>query len=223
MQKVLVVAAHPDDEVLGVGGTIANHTQNKDQVSILILGDGETARDKAGKTDISKRVKQAEKVAKLLKVDDLFLEKLPDNQFDTLPLLTIVKKIEKYLRKVKPNLIYTHFSQDLNIDHQLTFKAVLTACRPQPGSCIKQILGFETLSSTHWQISDPGHAFCPNQFHDIRKTIDKKIQAMKIYRNELQPFPHPRSIRGIRTLAQLRGMQSGCQYAEAFQVIRNIV
>jgi len=217
--KIFVIAAHPDDEVLGCGGTILDYVKKGDQVNILILGDGETARQKS-KVDIQKRRKQAERAGKLLGVKQLFLESLPDNQFDSLPLLEIVKLVEKYLEKIKPNIIYTHNPNDLNIDHQLTAKAVLTAARPQPNYFVKKILAFEVLSSTEWQMKDKKHLFYPTVYNDITDFIDRKVEILKIYKHELKKYPHPRSEQGVKALAQYRGIESGYHFAEAFQLIR---
>jgi len=217
---ILVVAAHPDDEILGVGGTILKHIANGDEVSVLILGDGETAREE--QVDIEKRKKQAQKVAQLLGVKNLFLEALPDNQFDSVPLLKIVKIVEGYLNKIKPNVVYTHHAHDLNIDHCLTFQAVLTATRPQPNYFVKKILAFEVLSSTEWQVKDKKHLFFPTYYNDITDVINRKIEVLKVYKDELKKYPHPRSEEGIRTLAQYRGIESGYNFAEAFQLIRQL-
>jgi len=218
--KILIVAAHPDDEVLGCGGTIAKHKKSGDTVSILILGDGITSR--TGETNITQRENQAQKSAKILGIDKLLTEKLPDNKFDTVPLLEIAKIVEKAVNKTKPEIIYTHFSEDLNVDHRLTLQAVLTACRPQPGFCVKKILSFEILSSTEWQEKTQNKIFCPTEYNNITNFIDKKIKALDAYKNELKPFPHPRSKEGVKILAQYRGMEVGYKYAEAFQIIRNI-
>ena len=217
--NILIVAAHPDDEMLGMGGTILKHIKNKDAVSILFLGDGITSRDK--NADIESRKRQAKKVAELLRVKNISLEQFPDNRFDSVPLLEIVKKIEPVIAKIKPNIIYTHHMGDLNIDHRLTAQAVLTACRPQPGFCVKKILGFEVLSSTEWQIKDSLHCFCPTEYTDISEFIEKKIDILrKAYRDELRQFPHPRSVQGVKILAQYRGMEVGYKSAEAFQIVR---
>lgn len=217
--KILIVAAHPDDEVLGVGGTILKHAKNGDHVSILILGDGETARGAvAGK--VAKRAEQAKKAAEFLGAKKIILEAFPDNKFDSVPLLDIVKRIEKTLYEIKPNIVYTHFGEDLNIDHRLTFQAVLTACRPQPKFFVKKILSFEVPSSTEWQAKSKKSVFCPNHYNDINEFINKKISAMKFYAGELRPYPHPRSKQGIKTLAQYRGMEAGYKHAESFQVVR---
>lgn len=218
--NVLVVVSHPDDEVLGIGGTILKHIKDGDKLSILILGDGEQSRD--FNVDVEKRKEQAKKASELLGVTDLFLEKLPDNQFDSLPLLKIVKIVENYLSEVKPKIIYTHNPHDLNIDHQITFNAVLTACRPIPSFFVKKILAFECPSSTEWQIKDKTHNFCPTVYSNITEFIDKKIEILRTYEDELKEYPHSRSEKGIKILAQYRGMEVGCEYAEAFQLIRNL-
>lgn len=220
MKKILIVAAHPDDEVLGVGGTILKHVKKGDEVSILILGDGETSRNQ--NSDIQKRANEAQKVGQALGAREIILEKFPDNKFDTVALLEITKRIEEVISNIQPEVIYTHNSSDLNVDHRLTFKAVLTACRPQPNFPIKEILTFETLSSTEWQVKDPGHIFCPVNYVKIDDYIDEKLKILSIYKDELREFPHPRSIEGVKTLAKFRGMEVGFNYAEAFQVVRII-
>jgi len=219
--EILIVAAHPDDEVLGAGGTILKHVKNGDRVSILILGDGVTSRG-AGAAAIKQRLNQAKKAAGILGVKQVILETLPDNKFDSLPLLEIVKKVEPVIKRIKPNIIYTHFSDDLNIDHRLTFQAVLTACRPQPGFFVKKILSFEIPSSTEWQVKKKNNLFCPTYYNDISDFIAKKIKAIKVYEEELKPYPHPRSKKGINILAQWRGLEVGYKFAEAFQAVRDL-
>jgi len=218
--SVLVVAAHPDDEILGVGGTILKHVKTGDRVSILVLGDGESSRPGAALADIKKREAQIKKAARALGALNIFIEKFPDNKFDSLSLLEIVKVIEKVINKVKPRVVYTHHAYDLNIDHCLTSQAVLTACRPQPNFCVKKILAFETLSSTEWQLKDQSNTFCPTEYIDISSYIEKKIEIFKIYKGEVKKYPHPRSLMGVKILAQYRGMGVGYRYAEAFTVIR---
>lgn len=217
--KILIVVAHPDDEVLGVGGTILKHVKNGDEANILILGDGVTSRGSRPK-ELKNRISQAKKAARILGVKNIVLETLPDNKFDSVPLLGIVKIIEKALDKFKPDTVYTHFGEDLNIDHRLVFQAVLTACRPQPKFFVKNLLSFEVLSSTEWQVKNKKSLFCPTHYNDISDFIDKKIAAMEIYKKELKPHPHPRSKEGIKILAQFRGMEVGYKHAEAFQVVR---
>ena len=219
--KVLIVVAHPDDEVLGVGGTILKHVDRGDHVDLLILGDGESSRSDG--VDINKRATQAKEAAKSLGVGSLFLENLPDNQFDTVSLLKIVKIVEQYLNNVQPGIVYTHSISDLNIDHQLTFKAVLTACRPKPGHFVKKLFSFEVLSSTEWQCKSSQSNFCPTVYNDITDFIEKKVGILEVYKDEVNAFPHPRSKEGVMVLSKYRGMESGYNFAEAFQLIRELL
>lgn len=219
--KILVVAAHPDDEVLGAGGTILKHAKKGDAVYLLILGDGVTSRG-SSKAEIKKRQGQAERAAKILGIKKVFLETLPDNKFDSVPLLEIVKKVEKTVQAIKPNIVYTHFSDDLNIDHRLTCRAVLTACRPQPNFFVKKIMAFEVLSSTEWQEKKKKSLFCPTHYNDISEVIDEKIKALEVYQDELRAYPHPRSKQGVKILARYRGLEVGYKYAEAFEIIRTL-
>lgn len=218
--KILVIAAHPDDEVLGVGGTVIKHVRNGEQVSILILGDGESSRNE--RRDIQKRETQAREAVKVLGASEIIFKRFPDNKFDSLPLLALVKEIEMVIERTKPNIIYTHHGGDINIDHQLTFQAMLTAVRPQPHCPVKKILTFETLSATEWQAKNQSKIFCPNEYNNITDFIDKKIKALNVYQDELREYPHPRSIEGVRILAQYRGMEVGYKFAEAFQLIRKL-
>ncbi len=214
---ILVIAAHPDDEVLGVGGTLLRHQKAGDNIFILILANGESSRDTG--VEVEKRLRQATQVTKCLGAK-LFLEDFPDNAFDSVPLLKVAKVVEKAVAAAKPTIVYTHHPYDLNLDHRLTFQAVLTACRPQPGFPVEKILAFETLSSTEWQTKDGGNAFCPRQYIDISDFIDQKLEILKIYQDELRVYPHPRSIEGVKILAAYRGLEVGLRFAEAFEVIR---
>jgi len=218
--KILVVAAHPDDEILGAGGTILKHVKGGDEVNILILGDGELSKGEGA--DVVRREKQCQKVAEKLGAKKVYLEKFPDNAFDSISLLKITKKVELIINQIKPDTIYTHHAYDLNVDHRLTFQAVLTACRPQPDFFVKKILTFEILSSTEWQAKDRNNMFCPNEYNNIEDFIDKKIEALLIYKDELREYPHPRSVEGVKTLARYRGMEVGLNFAEVFQIIRLI-
>jgi N-acetylglucosamine malate deacetylase 1 len=221
MKKVLVVAAHPDDEVLGVGGVILRHVAEGDEVSILILGDGETSR-KEEVVDVEKRAGQADKTGELFGVKKVYRENLPDNAFDTVALLEIVKKVEAVVDEARPEVIYTHHQYDLNVDHRLTCQAVLTACRPQPVHPTKKILTFETLSSTEWQVKDLGNSFCPTVYVDISEYLEKKMEVLRVYDNEMREYPHPRSYEGVEVLAKFRGMEVGLRAAEAFQLVRDV-
>ncbi len=217
-KKILVVVAHPDDEILGLAGTLCRHRDNDENIAILILSNGEDSRGKISNS--KKRFSQAKIVAKKLKAK-LYLKNLPDNAFDSVTLLKIVKTVESVISSVKPDIIYTHNSNDLNIDHRLTFKAVITATRPQSDSFAARIYAFETPSSTEWQLE--GSSFSPNVYIDISKYLQEKKELLSIYKDELRKFPHPRSLLGIETLARYRGMSCGCKAAEAFELIREVV
>lgn len=222
--KVLVVAAHPDDEILGCGGTIARHIDENDEVSVLFLTDGVSSRntslsDKILKNEKDKRKNAALEVYKYLGYSNIIFGKFPDNKCDTVPLLDIVQFIEKNIKITKPNIVYTHFCDDLNIDHKKTFEAVITAARPINTSSIDSIYSFEVPSSTEWNFSNEVKQFSPNYFINIQNYFEKKEYALKCYDMEIREFPFPRSYKGIDALTSLRGVQSGFYKAEAFMVV----
>ena len=220
MTRILSVGAHPDDEVLGMGGTLFKLTKQKARVYLLTMTLGETARGKA-RANGNLRRKQAKKVAHKLGAILLPIQNYPDCAFDSVPLLSLTKTVEKYIKETKPDVIYTCHGGDLNIDHQRTFQAVITAARPGKTS-VKQIFSFEVLSTTEWQAKKAPNVFLPNTYVDIELFIKKKVDLMKTYPQEMAKFPFPRSGTGIKTLAKLRGMESGLKYAEGFQLIRSI-
>lgn len=224
MSTRLVIVAHPDDEVLGCGGTIAKFSQNSDTYT-LILGEGITSRNNLEgqkKEKVEQLRNDAENANEILGVKEVFFESFPDNKFDTTSLLDIIKTIERYIQEIKPKIIYTHHYGDLNIDHQITHKAILTAIRPVGNYTVKKILSFEVLSSTEWNNQTQGNIFIPNTYIDISKTMDKKLAAMQCYESEIRNYPHPRSLEGIKILAQKRGLEVGLKYAEAFNLIRSV-
>ncbi len=217
--KIAGIFAHPDDETLACGGTIALHSKKKDDVSILLMSEGPMARGERYKINDAK--KHAKNACKVLGVNNLEILKHPDNEMDSISLLSIVKDIEKFINKYKPEIIYTHHSGDLNIDHELINKAVLTACRPNSQHFVKKIYACEINSSTEWSFNTKRY-FIPNYFVDISSTLSKKIKAFEQYKNEIRKFPHPRSSEGLKVLSMYRGMQSGFSSAEAFMMLRNI-
>lgn len=220
-KKVLVVVAHPDDEILGPAGTLIRHAQGGDELYCLILGEGVMARDSGTKDEQSYLQRDALRAAKLVGFKETHFSNFPDNAFDSVSLLSITKEVERGIARIKPQLIYTHHEYDLNIDHRITFQAVLTASRPCNSDSPSEILTFETLSSTEWQRKDM-KAFQPNVYINIAETVEKKIEALQAYASEVRAYPHPRSPEGIRILAQYRGLESGLHYAEAFCLIRKI-
>jgi len=218
-KKVLIVAAHSDDEVLGCGGTIAKHTEYGDKVYVVFMTNGVGSRYDTSKKDIDQRDQAAKKASKTLGVSSTKLFDFPDNKMDTVPLLDIVQSIEAVINEFKPDIIYTHHIGDLNIDHQITHNAVMTACRPQPGFCVKEIYTFEVPSSTEWQ-TPKYFPFAPNMFVDIGKQIEIKKAALAFYGDEMRLPPHSRSIQNILRINAYRGNSMGVDYAEAFVVNR---
>ncbi len=225
MKKILVVAAHPDDEVLGCGGTIARLTSEGSNVYTLILGEGVTSRDR--KRDLAKREneiaelkKQAENANRILGVKKVYTFDFPDNRFDSVPLLDIIKTIEETKDGFKPDIVFTHHIGDLNIDHQVTFKAVMAACRPAIGESVKEIYSFEIPSSTEWNAPSLSTYFMPDYFVDINKSLEIKINALKEYKTELRDFPHPRSLKAVELNAEQWGVKMGFEAAEAFKTVR---
>lgn len=225
--RVLIVAAHPDDEILGCGGAIIRHVGNGDDVYIVILGEGETSRNgdfDTGKKKANQLQINSRKVSRFLGVKQVFFFNLPDNRLDSLEFLDIVKKVEDIKRKVRPTIVYTHHFGDLNIDHRIVFNATLTAFRPQPNEQMVSIFAFETPSSTEWNMQSAYSVFCPNHFVSLSENeMHKKIQALKIYKSEIRAYPHPRSPQSLIHLARWRGSMVGQRSAEAFEVVRSII
>jgi LmbE family N-acetylglucosaminyl deacetylase len=217
-KKILVVAAHPDDETLGCGATIAKEISDGAEVCFLILGEGLNARGKHSENEFGKLENNAKKAIEILGAKKLVMKKFPDNSFDSVPLLDIIKEVEKTIDEFQPDAVFTHSNTDRNVDHKLTCEAVKTACRPMKGSSVKVLLSFEVPSSTEWGL-DKRSVFSPNYFVDVSETIGKKLEAMSAYEDELREFPHPRSLEYIEALAKVRGGQSGYNAAEAFELI----
>ena len=218
-KTILVVAAHSDDEALGCGGTMARHAMHGDTVHVLFLADGVTSRDK--NADSCARNQAAINAAKLLGAQPPQFLNLPDNRLDTVPFLEIVQSVEKKIQELSPDTIYTHHGGDLNIDHEITHRAVMTACRPIPSQPVSSIYGFEVLSSTEWG-SDNMNAFFPVHYVSIEGFYKEKLAALNCYAEEMRPFPHARSFEAVEALVRLRGCQVGLTAAEAFTVLRQI-
>jgi len=223
-KKILIVAAHPDDEVLGCFGTVARLIKEGYEAYTLILGEGKTSRDDTRiaenkKDEIDLLNAEIQKANDTIGIKKVFVESFADNRFDSVDLLDIIKIISKVKEEIKPDIIFTHYEHDLNIDHQLTYKAVITATRPMEDECVKEIYSFEILSSTEWNYP---LSFSPDVFFDISDTLDVKLDAMKEYNSELCEYPHPRSLEGIELNAKYQGIKVGKKHAEAFKSIRVI-
>lgn len=218
-RSIVVVAAHSDDEALGCGGTIARHSAEGDTVHLIFLADGVTSRRGATVDGITEREAAATRAHKRLGVLSVSYLAFPDNRLDAVPLLDIVQRLEEILAPLAPEVVYTHHHGDLNVDHRIAHEAVMVACRPLPGSTVKEIYAFEVMSSTEW--GAPGMPwFTPQLSVDISDYIDIKLAALKDYQIEMRPVPHSRSIEHIRALALHRGYSVGVYAAEAFVTVR---
>lgn len=224
--RILVIAAHPDDEVLGCGGMIARRAAEGHHVAITILGEGVTSRyqqrDQADRAQVERLHGRSREVAHLLGAREVYLEGLPDNRFDTVPLLDVVKILENILAKVGPEIVYTQHGGDLNVDHQVVYRATLTATRPMAGCGVKQVLAYEVASSTEWAFQQFAPMFRPNVFINIASTLKTKIQAMEHYESEARLFPHPRSPEALEAIAKRWGSVVGVPAAEAFELVRGV-
>lgn len=221
--NILTICAHPDDEVLGCGATLARHAKRGDKVSAAFLTNGVGARNAASKQDAALRRKAAESAAKILGVGALEFGEFPDNRLDSVPLLDLVRHVEALVTQHRPDVIYTHHGADLNVDHRMAFQAVLTALRPIAGANhVRSIFSIEVASSTEWSHSSIGGPFVPNHFVAVSETFEQKLAALKAYGEEMRPAPHPRSLEVVRALAIWRGAAAGLNLAEAFAIVRQI-
>lgn len=223
--RTLIIAAHPDDEVLGCGGAILKLTRAGAEVHLAFLADGIGARNPdpaQRRAELAQRRAAAAAAAHILGVASLSFDDLPDNRLDSIPLLDITQKVEALIDQHRPTTLFTHHAGDLNVDHRRTHQAVITACRPQRGHPVRTLLCFEQPSSTEWQPPGSGLAFTPHWFVDISATLAGKLAALEAYAAELRDWPHPRSRQGIEHLARWRGASVGCDAAEAFMLARHL-
>jgi LmbE family N-acetylglucosaminyl deacetylase len=218
--RVLVVSAHPDDEILGVGGTVARHVRAGDQVTVVIAADGATSRYAAGAESMLRRCGEA--AAAVLGVEDLRFLGMRDQRLDEGALIDVIQPIEKLVAEVRPEIVYTHHWGDLNRDHRAVSEAMTVACRPVGEGYPRRVLLFETPSASEWSAPDPGLQFIPTYFVDIAATIETKLEAMARYESELRPAPHPRSLSALRTRAQYWGQLVGRSYVEPFVLLREV-
>jgi len=228
-KKVMIVVAHPDDEILGLGALL-NQLNNEYNITshVVILGEGITSRSDMRDAELWKEelllhkgnIKRAQEY---IKYQTLSVYDFPDNRFDTVALLDIIKVIEKEKTIFAPDIVFTHHGGDLNIDHQKTFEAVITACRPLENETVKTIICFETFSGTEWRASNDPRHFIPNLFFSFsEQNLEAKIKAMEAYDFEKRKYPHPRSPEAIRNRAKMWGVTCGLEYAEAFYLVRSI-
>lgn len=218
--KVMAIAAHPDDELLGLGATLARHAEAGDEVHAVVLSEGATARyDDGAKSLLQEAGRRAAVVLGLRSIQFLGM---PDQKLDTLPLLEIIQAIERVLDGLGPDVVYTHHWGDVNRDHRVVCEAVMVAARPIGANFPRRVYCFETPSSTEWSAPDPAGAFVPNHFVDVTPTIEKKLAAMACYETELRAPPHPRSLEALRARAAYWGQIVTRPYAEAFVLARSV-
>lgn len=226
MKKVLVIAAHPDDEALGCGGTMARLASQGTEVHIVILANGLTSRpDFDGSQSeyaLSIHHQRAERAGRLLGAASVKVLGFPDQKMDTLPLLEVTQALEREIERVLPDTIFTQHGGDLNMDHVITYRATLTATRPMAGRSVRRLYAYEVASSTEWSFQRFEPRFHPSVFFDIAGTLEAKIAAMQVYESETRAFPHPRSPEALRAAARRWGSVVGVEAAEAFELVREI-
>jgi len=219
-EKILVICAHPDDETLGLGGTLALHSKNGATIFVLIFATGQRGRSEKDKA-IQKRMEQGKKACSILGVSKVNFFNYADQKLDAIPIVDLTKKIECAIEKFNPHVVYTHFWGDTNQDHRKLYEATLIAVRPLPDSNIKRVICFETPSSTEWAYGQK--VFTPNLFVKIDNFLNKKLKATKVYTKELRRYPHPRSLKSIENRAKHWGSICGVRHAEAFYIVRDII
>jgi LmbE family N-acetylglucosaminyl deacetylase len=224
--NVLIIAAHPDDEVLGCGGTAARLAAEGHEIIVLILGEGATSRrpskESANRSEVSALAKMSQRAAAILGLAEVVQAGLPDNRFDSLDLLDVVKCVETQIDHFKPQRVYTHHPGDLNVDHEITARAALTATRTLPGQTVRELYCFEIPSSTEWSFQRRNPIFVANAFVAIQATLERKVEALAAYESEMRSFPHPRSAEAVRAYATRWGSVAGVESAEAFELIRSV-
>lgn len=221
-KKILVVAAHPDDEVLGVGGTIAFHTGVRgDEVYVLIVTEGCSSQYRDDPAVLERKKEEARKANEILGVKELIFADLPDMRLDSLAHVEINRVLEKSIREIEPEIVFTQHP-DVNKDHVLVYESTMVAVRPVPGQCVKKVYTYASASSTEWTPSISRDYFVPNTFFDITDTLEQKIKAFECYGVEQREYPHPRSPESIRIYARRDGISVGFKAAEPFILVRNI-
>ncbi len=229
-KRVLVIAAHPDDEVLGVGGTIVRLVENGFEAHVLFATTGITARyaDQEAyadsiQTQITQLKRDVASTKEILGIHTHYFLEYPDNRLDTVALMDLTHSIRGIVQEVQPKIVFTHHHGDYNWDHRIVFEATLMACRANAGETYPELLyAYEVLSSTERNLQNAAFGFFPNVYVDVTHSIEQKIAALQCYSTELGKYPHPRSAEAVRNKALCRGSEVNMKYAEAFHLIRQL-
>jgi LmbE family N-acetylglucosaminyl deacetylase len=225
MKRVLIVAAHPDDEILGCGGLISKYRALNVEFKVIFVGEGSTCRfdnpsELLAQQAIKQRSRFSERALESLGISDYEFHDLPCGRLDQVPILSINKIIERVIREFKPDTVFTHSASDVNNDHRIIFNSTLMATRPGAQNNVSRLFCYEVLSSSEWTFSN---GFTPNYFEEITQhDLRLKWNALAYYESEIKSYPFPRSSEGVEALAKVRGMQAGVCYAEAFHLVREI-
>lgn len=219
IENALVIAAHPDDEVLGVGGTIRLLKEAGAKVTVLIVTDGSTTQY-PGDTDILEQKRwETSNANKILKTDRIEYLNYPDMRLDTVEHIDLNRSIEKFIFENKFDTVFSHHHGDVNLDHQIVFRSVLVATRPTPDQPVNNIFTYQVNSSSEWGSRLFERKFLPNIYFDISRTVEYKLKALETYKSELRSYPHPRSLEAVEARDKVTGSEIGCKYAEAFQLL----
>ena len=218
---ILVISAHPDDETIGAGGTILKHVDQGDSVYWCVVTQGYSPP--WTEETLKKAKEQIKKVQKAYGIKEVFRCGFPTVKLNTVPYIELSSSLQKVVDQVKPEIVYVTPRSDINLDHRIVYECVLVACRPLPGSSVRRILSYEICATTSFGLPAGINGFNPTVFIDISKYLNEKLEIMKLYETELCPYPHPRSLEGIKLFAEERGLSVGLKAAERFELIRELI
>ena len=219
--KVLMISAHPDDEVIGAGGTIARHVDHGDEVYWCVVT--QAYSPPWSKEYLETARQQVYDVKKVLGIQEVFFCGFPTVKLNTIPYMEISSALQGIVDKVRPEVVYTTPGNDINLDHRIVYECTLVATRPLPGNSIQRLLSYEIGAGSRQGLISGDGGSVPNVFVDISGYMEKKLEAMLCYESELQEYPHPRSLKGLRIVAEERGLGMGLEAAEAFRLVRQVI
>ena len=222
MNKVLVIAPHPDDETFGCGGTLLKHINNGDSVNWLIMTSMQNS-DEYDSNQKQKQISTIDSVANAYPFNKFHQAQFQTSLLDSFPKIELIKEISSFIRMIEPNVLYLPHPHDIHSDHEAVFSAAISCSKSFRYPYIKKVRVYETLSETDFSLNLNNDGFKPNLFVDISDYLDRKVEIMKLFESEIKDHPFPRSERSINSLASLRGAVAGCEYAESFISIKEIL